>query len=44
MNCLVVVIRYFGGIKLGKGGLARAYTKSANLVLENNLQKSENGS
>ena len=44
MNCLVDVIRYFGGIKLGKGGLARAYTKSANLVLENNLQKSENGS
>ncbi|QZE12584.1 YigZ family protein [Mycoplasma sp. Ms02] len=28
-NVLVVVIRYFGGIKLGAGGLIRAYRKSA---------------
>ena len=28
-NILCVVIRYFGGIKLGAGGLVRAYTKSA---------------
>ncbi len=28
-NCAVVVTRYFGGILLGAGGLARAYTKSA---------------
>lgn len=28
-NVLVVVIRYFGGILLGSGGLVRAYTKSA---------------
>ena len=27
-NILVVVVRYFGGIKLGAGGLVRAYTKS----------------
>lgn len=27
-NILCVVIRYFGGIKLGAGGLVRAYTKS----------------
>ena len=27
-NVLVVVIRYFGGIKLGAGGLVRAYTSS----------------
>lgn len=27
-NILTVVIRYFGGIKLGAGGLVRAYTKS----------------
>ncbi len=33
-NVLVVVIRYFGGIKLGVGGLFRAYTKSAALVCE----------
>ncbi len=28
MNVLAVVIRYFGGIKLGAGGLVRAYSKS----------------
>ncbi len=27
-NILCVVVRYFGGIKLGSGGLIRAYTKS----------------
>jgi uncharacterized YigZ family protein len=33
-NVLVVVIRYFGGIKLGAGGLVRAYSKSAAEVLQ----------
>lgn len=33
-NVVVVVTRYFGGIKLGTGGLARAYTKSAKIGLE----------
>jgi uncharacterized YigZ family protein len=28
INVLVVTIRYFGGIKLGAGGLVRAYSKS----------------
>lgn len=28
-NILCVVIRYFGGVKLGAGGLVRAYTNSA---------------
>lgn len=31
---LVVVIRYFGGIKLGAGGLTRTYTNSASSVLK----------
>lgn len=29
INILVVVIRYFGGIKLGPGGLIRAYSNAA---------------
>lgn len=33
-NVLIVVIRYFGGIKLGAGGLIRAYSKSASKVTE----------
>ncbi len=32
-NILVVVVRYFGGIKLGAGGLTRAYTKVCANVL-----------
>lgn len=32
-NVLVAVVRYFGGIKLGAGGLVRAYTNSANLAI-----------
>ncbi len=33
LNVLLVVIRYFGGIKLGTGGLIRAYTKAAKDVI-----------
>lgn len=33
-NVVVVVTRYFGGIKLGAGGLVRAYTKGAKLGLD----------
>ena len=33
-NLCVVVTRYFGGIKLGPGGLVRAYTSSAKLALD----------
>ena len=29
-NVLIVVVRYFGGIKLGAGGLLRAYSQAAN--------------
>lgn len=34
-NVAIVVTRYFGGIKLGTGGLVRAYTSTAKLALEN---------
>lgn len=33
-NVCAVVTRYFGGIKLGKGGLVRAYSKGASSALE----------
>ena len=33
-NTLVIVVRYFGGIKLGAGGLTRAYSNSANEVIK----------
>lgn len=35
-DILVCVVRYFGGIKLGAGGLVRAYTKSASEVFDEN--------
>lgn len=34
INILAVTVRYFGGIKLGAGGLVRAYTKSVKEALE----------
>ena len=33
-NVVIVVTRYFGGIKVGTGGLVRAYTSSAKLGIE----------
>lgn len=33
-NMVVVVTRYFGGVKLGAGGLIRAYTKGAKIGIE----------
>jgi uncharacterized YigZ family protein len=33
-DALVVVVRYFGGVKLGAGGLVRAYSGTASRVLE----------
>ncbi len=34
-NVLVVVVRYFGGVKLGVGGLISAYKSAAQMALEN---------
>ena len=34
INVLVAVIRYFGGVKLGAGGLTRAYGNTAGAVIE----------
>ena len=38
-NILVVSVRYFGGTKLGVGGLINAYRSSARLTLESSIIK-----
>ena len=38
-NILVVSVRYFGGVKLGVGGLINAYRSSARLALESSCIK-----
>lgn len=35
INTAVIIVRYFGGIRLGTGGLVRAYSDSVNMVIEN---------
>lgn len=35
-NILCIVVRYFGGIKLGAGGLIRAYANSVKEAIDNN--------
>lgn len=34
INAIIVVTRYYGGIKLGKGGLVRNYSKAAATILK----------
>ena len=34
INCAILIVRYFGGIKLGIGGLARAYSLATKNALE----------
>ena len=34
INCAVLIVRYFGGIKLGTGGMARAYAQAVKDVLK----------
>lgn len=37
INTAVIIIRYFGGVKLGTGGLVRAYSDAVNLVINEAL-------
>ncbi len=36
-DTLAICVRYFGGIKLGAGGLIRAYSKSVSLALQHTI-------
>ena len=42
-HVLIIIIRYFGGIKLGAGGLTRAYSNAATSVINNNICTLEPG-
>jgi len=35
VDCAILTVRYFGGIKLGVGGMARAYSLAAKSVIQN---------
>lgn len=37
INSGVIIVRYFGGIKLGTGGLVKAYSDAVNLVLNESV-------
>lgn len=35
IECAILIVRYFGGVKLGTGGLVRAYSSAANEAIAN---------
>ncbi|MBC8526486.1 MAG: YigZ family protein [Candidatus Cloacimonetes bacterium] len=35
LNVCLIVVRFFGGVKLGIGGLIKAYTESAQMAIDN---------
>lgn len=37
INTAVIIVRYFGGIKLGTGGLVRAYSDAVSKVIQNSI-------
>ena len=39
VNAIVIVVRYYGGTKLGKSGLIDSYGKSAEMVIEQSVLK-----
>ena len=39
INTAVIVVRYFGGTRLGTGGLVKAYSDAVNLVLKSSVLK-----
>ena len=42
-HVLAIVVRYFGGIKLGSNGLIRAYSNSISNLIKDNIKDSETG-
>ena len=42
-NVIAIVVRYFGGIKLGSNGLIRAYTRTIKELLSDNIKEIETG-
>ena len=42
-NTIAIVVRYFGGIKLGSNGLIKAYSNSIKEIINNNIKDLEIG-